>query len=80
MVAFLASERGAFVTGADYISTAPECPRLDALVSLAADQVCRLADFSRSCFGRIVSNNQKLSGFHGGISPVKSASHQQIKH
>jgi len=27
-----------------------------------------------------LSANRKLSGFHGGISPVKSASPQEIKH
>jgi hypothetical protein len=27
-----------------------------------------------------MSANRKLSGFYGGISPVKSASRQEIKH
>jgi NAD(P)-dependent dehydrogenase (short-subunit alcohol dehydrogenase family) len=37
LIAFLASDRGAFISGADYIIDGARCPRLDIFVSRAAD-------------------------------------------
>ena len=45
LVAFLASDRGAFISGADYIVDAGRCPRLDAFVSRGG----RLAPWACGC-------------------------------